>query len=251
MAIGKKASRHKVERKISFGPLSRHNAIAALLGSEILSGSRKPGSRMPSTEQMAQDFGASRVLTREVTKTLAAKGMVASKTGTGTTVLDQSHWNWLDSDVLAWRVNLGLDYEFLVQITDIRRGIEPLAAALAAKHRKRRDIADLRAALKGMASAKGDHRRFAKADLAFHISVGAASHNPLFRSFTAVIETALSSLLSINFTANERTHLEATKRHADIVDAIEAGDEKAASRAMLRVIVEGFRHAKGNGPGAR
>jgi len=243
MAKGKKTHLQKIDSKSSYGPLSRHNAIAALLGSEILSGARRPGSRMPTTEQMVEDFGASRVLTREVTKTLAAKGMVAAKTGTGTTVLDQSHWNWLDPDVLAWRVNLGLDYDFLIQITDIRRGVEPLAASLAAKNRTRRDIADLRSALKGMSAAKGDHRRFAKADLAFHIAVGAASHNPLFRSFTAVIETALSSLLSINSTATERTHLEAAKRHENIVDAIEAGDEKGAFRAMLFVIVEGLRHA--------
>ena len=47
--------------------------IAAALGGEILSGARKPGERMPSDADMLKTFGVSRVVTREVIKTLAAK----------------------------------------------------------------------------------------------------------------------------------------------------------------------------------
>ena len=87
--------------------------IAAALGEEILSGARKPGERMPSDADMLKMFGVSRVVTREVIKTLAAKGLVASKMKVGTIVLEPSHWNWLDSDVLSWRANVGMDMDFL------------------------------------------------------------------------------------------------------------------------------------------
>ena len=50
--------------------------IAAALGGEILSGARKPGERMPTDADMLKTFGVSRVVTREVIKTLAAKGLV-------------------------------------------------------------------------------------------------------------------------------------------------------------------------------
>ena len=53
--------------------------ITAALGGEILSGARKPGERMPSDADMLKTFGVSRVVTREVIKTLAAKGLVASR----------------------------------------------------------------------------------------------------------------------------------------------------------------------------
>ena len=106
--------------------------IAAALGGEILSGARKPGERMPSDADMLKTFGVSRVVTREVIKTLAAKGLVASRMKVGTVVLDPAHWNWLDADVLSWRANTGLDLDFLQHITDVRRAVEPTAAALAA-----------------------------------------------------------------------------------------------------------------------
>ena len=51
-----------------------HADIVATLGSEILSGIRAPGSRLPSAEEMFVTFGVSRMVLREVTRTLAAKG---------------------------------------------------------------------------------------------------------------------------------------------------------------------------------
>src|SRR5690242_6053432 len=91
------------------GRTAGHDEIAATLGAEILSGARPPGSRLPSAEQLFEQFGASRMQLREVTKTLATKGLIGTKTRVGTQVLASEHWNWIDPDVLAWRVLLGLD----------------------------------------------------------------------------------------------------------------------------------------------
>ncbi|MEY4707934.1 MAG: hypothetical protein RJB58_1657 [Pseudomonadota bacterium] len=127
-----------------------HTQIVAILGSEILSGARRPGSRLPSPEEMFSTFGVSRVVLREVTRTLAAKGMVKSKTKVGTLVLNPSHWNWLDPEVLTWRSRLGLDKDFLDHITQLRLAVEPAAAAQAARNRTELDLAAMRAALSGM-----------------------------------------------------------------------------------------------------
>src|SRR6218665_1690925 len=129
--------------------------MAAVRGSEVLSGVRAPGSRLPSPEEMYELFGVSRVVLREVTKTLAAKGMVASKTKVGTLVLDPAHWNWLDPDVLAWRVDLGLDTALLAHIAQVRHAVEPTAAALAARNRTKADLVRIKAALKAMAESGG------------------------------------------------------------------------------------------------
>ena len=175
-----------------------HAAIAAALGSEILSGARAPGSRLPSVEEMHARFGVSRVVVREVTKTLTAKGLVASKTKVGTIVLDPSHWNWLDAEVLEWRVQAGLDHAFLEQIVAVRTAIEPAAAALAARHRTTRALAQLRACIEAMREAEGDNRRYAEADLAFHLALGQASGNPLVGSFGAVIKVALKGFMALS-----------------------------------------------------
>src|SRR5689334_3008565 len=77
-----------------------HAALAATLGAEILCGRRKPGERLPSVEEMYDRYGVSRVVVREVVKTLTAKGLVTSKTKVGTIVREPASWNWLDAEVL-------------------------------------------------------------------------------------------------------------------------------------------------------
>jgi DNA-binding FadR family transcriptional regulator len=219
--------------------------IAAALGGEILTGARKPGERMPNDADMLKTFGVSRVVTREVIKTLAAKGLVTSKMKVGTVVLDPAHWNWLDADVLTWRANAGLDLDFLQHITDVRRAVEPTAAALAALHGNKGDVVKLREAVKGMAGAEDDRRKFAEWDLRFHLTICTASQNPFFQSFAAMIETALFTLLSLNALAETpKMHGDSVARHNLIVDAIEARDPHLAARTMLRAVDGGFTNAK-------
>src|SRR6185437_8155949 len=103
----------KTPERLPAGSGWSHTAIAAALGGEILSGARPPGSRLPSVEEMNARFGVSRVVVREVIKTLTAKGLVASRTRVGTVVRDPEAWNWLDAEVLEWRVQMGLDQNFL------------------------------------------------------------------------------------------------------------------------------------------
>jgi DNA-binding FadR family transcriptional regulator len=50
----------------------------------------------------------------------------------GTQVRPRRYWHLLDSDVLAWRYEVGPDEGFLEDITEVRGIIEPPAAALAA-----------------------------------------------------------------------------------------------------------------------
>ncbi len=216
-----------------------HDEIAAILGTEILSGARPPGSRMPGVSEMFARFGISRVMMREVMKTLAAKGMIAAKSRVGTHVLAPSHWNWFDPQVLAWRVRLGLDKPFLNQLAEMRRAVEPAGAALAAGNRTPEHLRDLRSAIDAMAGA-GDSRAFAEADLALHIAVSAASGNPLFRSFAGVVESALVASFALSSPVDRADMAIIVARHAAIVDAIEADDGPGAAAAMLAVIDEGL-----------
>jgi DNA-binding FadR family transcriptional regulator len=221
------------------GRTAGHDEIAATLGAEILSGARPPGSRLPSPEQLFEQFGASRMLLREVTKTLAAKGLIGTKTRVGTQVLAPEHWNWIDPDVLAWRVRLGLDQEFLRHLAQMRRAVEPGAAALAAQHRTTAHLAEMRAALAAMSRAGTDRRAFSQADLEFHIAVATASGNPLFRSFASVVETALGAYFSLSTPIEAAAMATIVTRHAEIVDAIAAMDAEEAAQKMLAVINQG------------
>lgn len=222
--------------------LSSHDQIAAILGTEILRGIHKPGDNMPPEPDLIARFQVSRTVMREVTKTLAAKGLVVSKTRIGTRVRDPVHWNYFDVDVLVWRVRIGLDDDFMRSLTEIRRALEPAAAALAAQRRTPSDIARLRDCVHEMGQSGHSRQSFAEADLDFHLAIAIASGNPLLRSMASVIEAALAAPFSHSSPIDDANDHELTvNAHASIVDAIEAHDEQAAAAAMLKVIDIGVR----------
>ena len=222
------------------GRMAGHDEIAAILGSEILSGARPAGSRMPTADELFERFGVSRVVMREVTKTLAAKGLIVAKSRVGTTVLPQEYWNWFDHDVLAWRVRLGFDEDFLMHLVQMRQAVEPAAAALAAQRRTEDDVSEIREALAGMTRAGEDRRGFVQADLDFHIAVAAASGNPLFRAFAAVVETALDAYFTLSTPMTGDAMVEIVAHHTRIADAIQRKNPDAAARAMVAVIDDGL-----------
>jgi DNA-binding FadR family transcriptional regulator len=220
--------------------LSSHDQMARTLGTEILRGVYPPGANLPPEPELLARFQVSRTVLREVSKTLSAKGLVVAKTRVGTRVLDPMHWNYFDADLLRWKVGLGLDHAFRQSLTEIRRAVEPPAAALAAERAGEGEIAELRRALARMAQSDHTPQSFAEADLEFHLAIGAASGNPLMRSIAAVIETALIAAFQLSSPANDRGLQDATvKSHAAIVDSIEARDPTGAASAMLAVINEG------------
>jgi DNA-binding FadR family transcriptional regulator len=230
-------SRLAVERA-----MSSHDQIAAILGTEILRGLYPSGENMPPEPDLIGRFQVSRTVMREVMKTLAAKGFVVSKTRIGTRVRDPVHWNFWDADVLAWRVRIGLDDDFMRSLTEVRRALEPAAAALAAERRTSADIARLRQVVHEMGRAGHTRQTFAESDLDFHLAIGTASGNPLMRSMASVIEAALVASFSHSSPVDDPSDHEVTvNSHAAIVDAIEARDTQAAADAMLKVIDIGVR----------
>ena len=230
-------SRLAVERA-----MSSHDQIAAILGTEILKGIHRPGANMPPEPELIERFQVSRTVLREVMKTLSAKGFVSSKTRIGTRVQDPGNWNYFDADVLAWRVRMGLDDEFRLSLTEVRRAIEPVAAGLAARRRKSADVVALRDHVATMGRSGHTRQSFAEADLEFHLTIGAASGNPLIRSVAGVIEAALVASFTQSSPVDDSSdHEHTVNTHAAIVDAIEARDEQAAATAMLEVIDIGYR----------
>jgi len=195
-------------------------------------------------DEMFQTFGVSRVVVREVTRTLAAKGMVTAKARVGTKVSDPAQWNWLDPQVLEWRVKIGLDQVFLLQLTQVRLALEPAAASLAAENRTEQDLMALRTALKGMYGSGDNHQKFSKADRGFHDAIIAATHNPFFYAFNSATEVAISRFLgviSLSVKANEKTHIRSAAQHEKILEGVRAKKPKAAAQAMVRVIKDGLK----------
>lgn len=224
-------------RSLSERAISSHDQVARVLGMEILAGKHVVGGNLPNEADLLARFQISRTVLREVLKTLSAKGLLAAKARVGTRVTQPVHWNFFDAEVLSWKVAIGLDDAFRRDMAEIRRLIEPRAAALAAERREGEAITAIRAALDRMRIVDQDAMRFAQADLDFHLAIGAASGNALMRSIASVIETALAASFSpIAPREHPELHAETVAKHEAILNAIAAGDTAAASAAMLGVI---------------
>jgi Transcriptional regulators len=220
--------------------ISAHDHVARSLGMDILSGAIAIGENLPHEEALLERFQVSRTVLREGLKTLAAKGLIVSKTRVGTRVRPEARWNFFDPDLLSWKLQLGYDEKFRDDLAEIRCAIEPQAAALAALRRTDGDLLELRNWIARMREPGHTARSFAEADLGLHLSVSAASGNAMMRSIGAIIEAALMASFTLNSAVEEEDVLEESiGRHEAIVDAIEQGDSDAAAAAMLLVIDQG------------
>ncbi len=220
--------------------ISTHDQIARALGADILSGRFPAGATLPNELDLLARFEVSRTVLREVMKTLAAKGFVVSKTRVGTKVLPSENWNFFDPDVLSWKLSIGYDKKFRDDLAEIRRCIEPRAAALAAQRRTAEQVAELRSWVAKMRAPGHTRQSYANADLGLHLAVGAMSGNVLMRSIGSVIEAALMASFTLNSAIDEADVLEASlDQHEAIVDAIERRDSASAAAAMLGVIETG------------
>jgi GntR family galactonate operon transcriptional repressor len=208
-----------------------HGQVAHNIGRRIVSGGIREGEALPREAELSRQFAVSRQAVREALKVLAAKGLVTSRRRAGTHVVPRTSWNLLDPDVLAWHRADALPADFVRDLVELRRLIEPAAAEHAARRGDSKKIAQIGAALEDMRTAVDDRDRFFTADVEFHLAIFAASGNVLIDR----LSTILGPLLEASFrmqrdTAGDPEGLVGI--HNAVYDAIVEGDAPRARQAM-------------------
>ncbi len=216
---------------------SNHAHVVAELGRGIVSGKIPEGSLLPGDVELSARFGVSRTVLRESMKTLAAKRLVEAKAKVGTRVLDKAQWNFFDTDVLGWRVEAGLDFEFIEHLAEMRMALEPAAAAAAAVRATSDDIVALYAIAARFDDLSHTPETIAKVDLEFHLAIARMSGNPFMRSASALIEAALAISFQLSSPASSPEKIEeVATNHLRIAHAIASRDPQKATSAMRHVI---------------
>jgi DNA-binding FadR family transcriptional regulator len=218
---------------------SAHDLVAHGIGHSIMQGRFPIGSTLPGDAELMELFGVSRTALREALKTLAAKGLIESKTKVGTKVLDRNSWNMFDADIIDWHLELGVDARFLGWLFEIRQTLEPLACATAALRRTPAHLEKMQQALLVMQQCERNRQGFTTADLAFHQAILEASGNPFLQSIGSVIGAALATAFTISSpVASEDRFARVIKQHREVLEAIERGEPSAASNAMSTLILD-------------
>ena len=112
--------------------------IVAELTQRILLGQLAPGEKLPSESTIVREHGVSRTVVREAISKLQAAGLVETRHGIGTFVLerDQQQGIHLKRDTAA----------SVRGIIELRMGLETQAAALAARRRTEGQLLQMRQA---------------------------------------------------------------------------------------------------------
>jgi DNA-binding FadR family transcriptional regulator len=210
------------------------NALDAL-GEAIVAGRYAPGGSMPPEPMLCDSLGVSRTIVREAVKSLAAKGMVVTGPKVGTRVLNAEQWNWFDPDVVAWQTKVGPTREFLRDLQELRRVVEPSAVRLAAERATAHDIADLEAAFAGMKAAIEHGGDYVSHDLAFHQGLLRACHNRMVVQMSKAIGALLRTSFEIS-TSKPRGPALSLPLHRAVLDAVIARQPAKAERASLALI---------------
>ena len=201
----------------------------------IVAGHYAEGATLPPEPLLGDEFGVSRTVIREAVKSLVAKGLLVTGPKVGTRVLPAEQWNWFDPHVVAWQSKVGLTREFLRDLQELRRVIEPAAVHIAAERASTADIAEIEAAYAGMKLAIDEGGDYVASDLRFHQGLLRACHNRML----VQMSKALGALLRTSFEiSTSRPHGPASSLplHRAVLDAVIARAPHKAERASLILI---------------
>ncbi len=210
-----------------------------LLGEAIVAGRYPPGGAVPPEPTLCEELGVSRTVVREAIKSLVAKGLVTTGPKVGTRVLAAEQWNWFDPHVVAWQSKAGLTREFLRDLQELRRVVEPAAVRLAAERATAQDLAEIEDAYAGMKDAIENGGDYVRYDLAFHQGLLRACHNRMM----VQMSKALSALLRTSFeisTTRPDGPASSLPLHRAVLDAVIARSPARAEEAIL-VLIAGAR----------
>ena len=212
-----------------------HGHTVDLLGEAIISGRYGEGAIIPPEPILGEELGVSRTVVREAIKALAAKGLIVTGPKVGSRVLPQDVWNWFDPDVIAWQASAGLTPEFLRDLQDLRRVVEPAAVRLAAERASDADIAELEAAYAGMKLAIEKGGDYVTSDLRFHHGLLRAARNRMLTQMSKALNALLRTSFEIS-TARSNGPALSLPMHRAVLDAVKAHDPVKAERAIVKLI---------------
>ena len=193
----------------------------------IADGALRPGDRLPSEGELCERLGVSRGSLREAIRMLAALGVLETRHGSGSYVSDLRAADLIRS--LHLTVGL-LPMAGVLELTELRRVIEPHAAALAAARIDADTVARLDAMLIAL-EGSDDADEQSRLDHEFHMAISAVAGNEALTSLLDVLRSR-SRLYRIDDSegaAELKLHSDAG--HRAILRGLAAGDPVAASAA--------------------
>lgn len=214
--------------------VAAHELVVDQLRRSLNQGQFRPGDRLPSERELAEMLQVSRTTVRSAAAVLEGEGRLSVRRGRGGgfTVLEPDH------DSPTARREIRANRRAIRDLFDLRLVVETGAVALAALRRTDEEVVTLEHRLGRMQQVIREERRrpgtalvreFQALDNGFHLALARCSRNEHLVEQVAAARQAMWTPVGSVF-----RHLEsnANDLHADILDAVRAGEGDAAAALM-------------------
>lgn len=212
-------------------PRSLAHEVVDRVRSEIANGRLAPGARLPTEQEMIAAFGVSRTVVREAVAALRAEGLVATRQGVGAFVAEETQ-------LRPFRIDHGglASIGEVLQVMELRTGVETEAAGLAAERATRANIRALETALRAVDAALQRGEIAVEEDFGFHRRIAEATGNPHFVRFLEFLGRFIIPRQSVRLGTPDPAAYLATiqNEHRAILSAIRLHSPAEAQAAMRR-----------------
>lgn len=215
-----------------------HERVLGQLGPELVWGELRGASDLR-LELLEERYGVSRSVAREVIRVLESMGILSTRRRVGIRIRPRSEWNSLDPRLIRWRLAGPERADQLRALAELRRGIEPVAAGLAAHRATPEQCGQLTGAVIGMSvtGQSGDLQAYLGHDIAFHRAVLEGSGNDMFAALAGVVAEVLTGRTEHSLMPT-RPEPAAIRLHGDVAEAISSRDAHRAEQAMREIVTE-------------
>lgn len=212
----------------------------------------EPGVVLPAEATLAVELGVSRQVVREALRSLAGRGIVEILNGKGAVVRP------VHSEPLAtyFQWSMHAEQADLLDLMEVRRGIEVESARLAATRRTSAELARMTETVAAMRQHLDEPDTVADLDLQFHLSIAVATRNAMLHHLVESIRDASKDAIRTGL-RNRQTPQQrelGQQLHEAILAEIGAGNADGAARAMtahfhdaVDILVGGTRGAETDG----
>ena len=199
----------------------------------VASGAWGPGTRLPREVDLAKQLGLSRNSLREAVRALSQARVLEVRQGDGTYVSSLDPGELLEPTLSATHLLQG---RTVLELFEVRRMLEPEAAALAAQRADAEVSSALATELERMVAAGDRPDDLVEADAAFHDVIARAPGNGVLRALLRSLSTSTVRARLWHGIADRGALDQAREEHRRIYEAIAAGDaDLARASALLHI----------------
>jgi DNA-binding FadR family transcriptional regulator len=212
----------------------QYELIAEKIAYMILQSHLKSGDRLPTEQQLGEQFGVSRSIVREAIKVLTATGLVNVRKGVGIYVTREQHplaKHVLNLAMLADPQEIDALFAFrsLQEVMTTRLAIEQITLA---EMRTLEEIIQ-----RNLRSAEQeDWDTYLESDAAFHRGIALATHNPYFVETITNVLTLQESAIRLLRKYLPNTLRASAQQHLVVFECIKCGDAEGAAQNMKQHI---------------